>query len=121
MGDVFGVEPGLLGDDRLARALDAIAPHLDQLVGTVGAQAIAEFGIDVSRIHWDMTSMSLFGAYEDQDGQFPQVKYGHPKDRRVDPKQIQEPDSRSPATAGSRSSTASTTAARARSPRSSAR
>lgn len=87
--DVFGVEPGLLGDDRLARALDAIAPHLDQLVGTVGAQAIAEFGIDVSRIHWDMTSMSLFGAYEDQDEQFPQVKYGHPKDRRVDLKQIQ--------------------------------
>jgi transposase len=87
--EVFGVEPALLGDDRLARALDAIAPHLDELVGTVGAQAIAEFGIDVSRIHWDMTSMSLFGAYEDQDEEFPQVKYGHPKDRRVDLKQIQ--------------------------------
>ncbi|MEV5012336.1 IS1634 family transposase, partial [Streptomyces sp. NPDC055692] len=87
--EVFGVEPDLLGDDRLARALDAIAPCLDQLVGTVGAQAIAEFGIDASRIHWDMTSMSLFGAYEDQDEQFPQVKYGHPKDRRVDLKQIQ--------------------------------
>ncbi|MET9887311.1 IS1634 family transposase, partial [Streptomyces sp. NPDC006430] len=87
--EVFGISPDLLGVDRLARALDAIAPHLDELVGTVGAQAIAEFGIDVSRIHWDMTSMSLFGAYEDQDEQFPQVKYGHPKDRRVDLKQIQ--------------------------------
>ncbi|MGW3185735.1 IS1634 family transposase [Kitasatospora sp. NPDC001119] len=87
--EVFGIEPHLLGDDRLARALDAIAPHLDELAGTVGAQAITEFGIDVSRIHWDMTSMSLFGAYEDQDEQFPQVKYGHPKDRRVDLKQIQ--------------------------------
>jgi transposase len=87
--EVFGIEPELLGDDRLARALDAIAPHLDQLVGTVGAQAITEFGIDVSRIHWDMTSMSLFGAYQDQDEAFPQVRYGHPKDRRVDLKQIQ--------------------------------
>ncbi|MFJ9777818.1 IS1634 family transposase [Kitasatospora sp. NPDC101157] len=87
--EVFGIDADLLGDDRLARALDAIAPHLEELVGTVGAKAIAEFGIDVSRIHWDMTSMSLFGAYEDQDEEFPQVKYGHPKDRRVDLKQIQ--------------------------------
>ncbi|MFJ7779035.1 DUF4277 domain-containing protein [Streptomyces yangpuensis] len=38
--EVFGVEPDLLGDDRLARTLDAIEPHLDELVGTVGAQAI---------------------------------------------------------------------------------
>ncbi|MFJ9847068.1 DUF4277 domain-containing protein [Kitasatospora sp. NPDC101155] len=87
--EVFGIEPDLLGDDRLARALDAIAPPLEELVGTVGAQAIAEFGIDVSRIYWDMTSISLFGAYEAQNEAFPQVKYGHPKDRRVDLKQIQ--------------------------------
>lgn len=87
--EVFGVEPGLLNDDRLARALDAIAPHLDQITGSVGARAIAEFGIDVAQIHWDMTSISLFGAYDDQDEEFAQVKYGHPKDRRVDLKQIQ--------------------------------
>jgi hypothetical protein len=36
-------------DDRIARALDAIAPELDRIVGSVGAQAIAAFGIDVSR------------------------------------------------------------------------
>ena len=35
--------------------------------------------------------MSLTGAYdtEDQDPQYPQVAYGHPKDRRVDLKQFQ--------------------------------
>ena len=87
--EVFGVDPELLNDDRLARALDAIAPYLEEITGSVGAQAIAEFGIDVAQIHWDMTSMSLFGAYEDQEEGFPQVKYGHPKDRRVDLKQIQ--------------------------------
>ncbi|WP_194235868.1 IS1634 family transposase, partial [Streptomyces sp. CB01881] len=87
--EVFGVEPDLLNDDRLARALDAIAPHLEEITGSVGAQAIAEFGIDTAQIHWDMTSMSLFGAYEDQEEGFPQVRYGHPKDRRVDLKQIQ--------------------------------
>jgi transposase len=87
--EVFGVEPELLNDDRLARALDAIAPHLDEITGSVGAQAIAEFGIDTAQIHWDLTSMSMFGAYEDQEEGFPQVRYGHPKDRRVDLKQIQ--------------------------------
>ncbi len=89
--EVFGIEPALLNDDRLARALDSIARHLEQLAGTVGARAIAEFGIDVSRFHWDMTSMSVDGAYveEGQDDQFPVIKYGHPKDRRTDLKQIQ--------------------------------
>ncbi|MET7719027.1 DUF4277 domain-containing protein [Streptomyces sp. NPDC005407] len=53
--EVFGIEPDLLNDDRLARALDAIAPELDRIAGTVGARAIAAFGIDVSRLHWDMT------------------------------------------------------------------
>ena len=89
--EVFGIESGLLNDDRLARALDAIAPRLDAIAGSVGAAAIAGFGIDVSKIHWDMTSMSVHGAYpaDDQDEAFPQVKYGHPKDRRVDLKQVQ--------------------------------
>jgi transposase len=38
-----------------------------------------------------MTSMSLTGAYDPdgQDPEYPQVAYGHPKDRRVDLKQIQ--------------------------------
>ncbi|MFE3496667.1 DUF4277 domain-containing protein [Streptomyces sp. NPDC059175] len=89
--EVFGIEPALLNDDRLARALDAVAPHLEKIAGTVGARAIAEFGIDVSRLHWDMTSMSVHGAYPvgDQDEQYPVIGYGHPKDRRVDLKQVQ--------------------------------
>ncbi|MFE4538017.1 hypothetical protein ACFRKB_23535 [Streptomyces scopuliridis] len=51
------------------RALDAIAPRLETVAGTVGARAIGEFGIDVSRLHWDMASMSVHGAYsaEGQD------------------------------------------------------
>ncbi|AVV40609.1 transposase [Streptomyces sp. P3] len=87
--EVFGIEADLLNDDRIGRALDAIAPELEHIVGTVGASAIAEFGIDVSRLHWDMTSISLHGAYETPQEEFPQVKYGHPKDRRADLKQIQ--------------------------------
>jgi transposase len=89
VAEVFGIAAELLNDDRAARALDAIAPELEKIVGTVGAVAIAEFGIDVAKIHWDMTSISMFGAYPGQDEEYPQVKYGHPKDRRVDLKQSQ--------------------------------
>ena len=85
----FGIAPEVLNDDRLGRALDAIAPHLDQIAGTIGARAITRFGVDVSQIHWDMTSISLYGAYEQADEDYAQPRFGHPKDRRPDLKQIQ--------------------------------
>ena len=94
--EAFGIDPSALNDDRIARALDAIAPELDRIVGSVGAQAIAAFGIDVSRLHWDMTSISLYGAYislygayDEVESEFAAPKFGHPKDRRPDLKQVQ--------------------------------
>ena len=87
--EVYGIEPHLLNDDRLGRALDAIAPHLDEVIGSVGAAAISEFGVDVARLHWDMTSISLYGAYPDADEEYPAPRWGHPKDRRPDLKQVQ--------------------------------
>ncbi|MDQ2825787.1 MAG: IS1634 family transposase [Actinomycetota bacterium] len=89
VAEVFGVEPDALNDDRVGRALDAVAPALAGIVGSVGLNAIAGFGIDTSRIHWDMTSMSLFGDYDIVKAGFAEPSYGHPKDRRVDLKQIQ--------------------------------
>lgn len=87
--ETLGVDPAALGDDRIARALDAIAPELDRIIGSVGAQAIAAFRVDVSRLHWDMTPVSLYGANEQADDQFATPKFGHPKDRRLDLKQVQ--------------------------------
>jgi transposase len=89
VGESFGVEPVLLNDDRIGRALDAIAPCLDQIVGSTGLSAIEAFGIDVTRMHWDMTSISMHGEYEHTEGGFATPKFGHPKDRRPDLKQIQ--------------------------------
>jgi transposase len=86
---VLGLAPDVLNDDRIARALDALAPVLEQVTGSVGAAAISRFGIEVSQIHWDMTSVSLHGAYEHPEEDYPQPKFGHPKDRRADLKQIQ--------------------------------
>jgi transposase len=87
--ETFGIEADTLGDDRLARALDAIAPELEHIVGSVGATAISVFGLDVAHIHWDMTSISLYGDYERIDDAYPGPGWGHPKDRRTDLKQIQ--------------------------------
>ena len=87
--EVFGAVPETLNDDRVGRALDAIAPELDAIVGSIGAAAIASFGIDVSRLHWDMTSISLRGAYDELEAGFVAPGYGKPKDRRRDLKQVQ--------------------------------
>ena len=89
VAEVFGVEPDALNDDRVGRALDAVAPALAGIVGSVGVNAIARFGIDASRIHWDMTSISLFGDYAGNETAFAEPSHGHPKDRRFDLKQIQ--------------------------------
>src|SRR6266542_729236 len=87
--EVYGINADTLNDDRLGRALDAIAPQVEHIVGSIGAAAIDAFGIDVTRIHWDMTSISLYGAYPVLDEDHPAPAYGHPKDRRTDLKQIQ--------------------------------
>src|SRR6266545_1147777 len=65
--EVYGIDPDTLNDDRLGRALDVLAGQVDQVVGSIGAKAIEAFGIDVTRLHWDMTSISLYGAYRDTD------------------------------------------------------
>lgn len=88
VGEVFGVLPEALNDDRAGRALDAIATTLDRITGSVGLTAIEAFGLDVTRMHWDMTSISLYGAYPEVEEEFAVPKFGHPKDRRPDLKQI---------------------------------
>jgi transposase len=87
--EVFGVSAETLNDDRIGRALDAVAPALAGIIGSVGAQAINSFGLDVSRLHWDMTSMSLYGDYDNLTDGFAEPGYGHSKNRRPDLKQIQ--------------------------------
>jgi transposase len=87
--EVFGIAADALNDDRIGRALDAMAPQLDLVIGSVGARAIQVFGIDVARLHWDMTSISLYGVYDEAEAGFATPKWGKPKDRRPDLKQVQ--------------------------------
>jgi hypothetical protein len=38
VAEVYGLAPDALNDDRLGRALDALAPRVDHIVGSVGAR-----------------------------------------------------------------------------------
>jgi len=77
--EVWGIPAAVLNDDRVGRALDAAAPELDRIVGSVGARAVTTFGIDVARLHWDMTSISLYGAYDDPDEGSPRAPLRPPQ------------------------------------------
>jgi Domain of unknown function (DUF4277) len=77
--EVFGIAPDALNDDRIGRASDAMAPQLDQIVGSVGERVIAVFGVDVARLHWDMTSISLYGVYDDPEAGFAAPRWGKPR------------------------------------------
>jgi hypothetical protein len=47
----LGTPGALLNDDRLGRALDALAGQLDQVASAVALAAIAQFGADAARLH----------------------------------------------------------------------
>jgi len=74
---VLKVAPELLTDDRLARMLDAVAEKVEDLKTSVCLQAIEEFGLDMHRVHWDLTSFEFSGVYEEQEADFPTLGYGY--------------------------------------------
>jgi transposase len=74
---VLRVSPELLTDDRLARMLDAVADQVESLKTSICLQAIQEFGLDMRRVHWDLTSFEFSGVYEDQEEDFPTLTYGY--------------------------------------------
>jgi len=63
--ELAGIPPQLLGDDRLGRGLEALAVHAEPLRGALAARAIERFGIDAGRLHVDLTTLRVAGAYED--------------------------------------------------------
>jgi transposase len=71
--------------DRWLRWAEAIAPEFEGIVGSVGAQAIAAFGLEVL---WNMTSIPLYGEYEQADSEYAAPRFGHPKNRRPDLKRV---------------------------------
>lgn len=61
--DYYGLTAAQLNDDRLGRALERLARHADDVQAALVLRAIAVFDLDVTQIHYDLTSVELFGAY----------------------------------------------------------
>jgi transposase len=80
--DWLGAPAALLNDDRLGRALDAVSRCLDDVAGAVALSAIANFGADAARLHWDFTSVAFCGAYRDQAEGAARIGFGHSSDHR---------------------------------------
>jgi transposase len=92
--DYFDLEAGQLNDDRLGRALERLAGHADRIQAALVLKAVREFKLEVSQIHYDITDVELFGAYEQEipEGQSPPTPrpaYGRTKSGRKNVKQIQ--------------------------------
>jgi transposase len=92
--DYFDLEPGQLNDDRLGRALERLAASADSIQAALVLTAVREFQLDVAQIHYDITDVELFGAYELEvlPGQAPPTPlpaYGRTKSGRKNVKQIQ--------------------------------
>ena len=64
--ELFGVPGMLLNDDRLGRALEALAPVAERLRGRLMENTLAAFPAvaDASRLHLDLTAVRFAGAYE---------------------------------------------------------
>lgn len=77
-------------DDRLGDTLDALyAAGLPLLQGSLSAHLVCEFGLSLSQIHYDTTSVSFWGSYDAQRGApCVVVTYGHSKDHRPDLRQV---------------------------------
>ena len=62
--ELLGVPAALLNDDRLGRALESYAVYAEGVRGAVAARAIERFGLDAGRLHVDLTTVRVAGAYE---------------------------------------------------------
>jgi transposase len=78
--ELVGIPPALLNDDRLGRGLEALAVYAEPLRGALAARAIERFGIDAGRLHVDLTTLRVTGAYEHSA----LVAKGWGPDRRVE-------------------------------------
>jgi len=62
--ELLGIPPQLLNDDRLGRALERFAVYAEHVRGLLAARAIERFGADAGRLHVDLTTVRVTGAYE---------------------------------------------------------
>lgn len=90
----YRLQAGQLNDDRLGRALERLPAAAERIQAGLVLQAVKKFKLDVAQVHYDITSVELFGAYEvevppGQPPPTPLPTYGRTKSGRKDLKQVQ--------------------------------
>ena len=102
----YDLDPNDLNDDLLGRGLERLAKHGSLAQTALVLQAVREFDLNVSQIHYDLTSVEFYGAYERpaaaaapsqapatpdtvKNNPAPQPTYGRSKSGRKHVKQIQ--------------------------------
>ncbi len=93
--DYFDLTAAELNDDRLGRALERLPRYAETIQAALTLEAIEHFQLDVHQIHYDISNVELYGAYEDfrraegQEATVPWPAYGRTKSGRKNVKQIQ--------------------------------
>lgn len=82
--DALAIDAEQMYDSRLGRTLDDIHPHLAAIWQDVVVQAVLANNIDLSQIHYDITSIYFEGGYEESEA----IDYGYSRDNRPDAKQL---------------------------------
>jgi transposase len=81
---LLGTPAALLNDDRLGRALDALAEVIDEVKGALCIRALERFGCEPKRLHWDFTSVSMWGSHHGSA----LIRFGHSSDKRAHLRQV---------------------------------
>jgi transposase len=78
------LSPAKMYDQRLGRALQALHPHLGEIWARLVVHAVQVWNIDLSVLHWDITSFYFTGAYTESE----LLRRGYSRDKRPDMKQV---------------------------------
>ena len=82
--EMLDVDSDQVYDNRLGRALDRLHPQLGELWAAMVSNAIQTYDLDLSILHWDITSIYFEGAYADSA----LARYGYSREHRSDTKQV---------------------------------
>lgn len=86
-----GLAPESLHDSRLGQTLDALYDaNLHTVFSAIALRALDIYQVDTPWLHQDTTTISFYGAYEDDEAgsKGPRPTYGYSKDGRGDLKQV---------------------------------
>ena len=67
LSDYLGVPASKFNDDRLGRALDALAQHAQAIWQDIASQALVRYHIDLSVLFYDLTALVMTGEHPDSE------------------------------------------------------